>query len=125
MHHSHTSSWDKTWERCAQYIEAALGYAHDSHSLADVRQSVDEGTAQFFPFEKSAIVTEIVDYPNRSVCRIWLAGGDMDELLEGEKIVSDWAKSLGCHGMEIIGRKGWQKVLKEYEPTSIVLVKEL
>lgn len=121
----HTSLLDKNWERCSEYIEAALKYAHDSHSLADVRQSVEEGTAQFFPFEKSAIVTEIVDYPNRSVCRIWLAGGDMGELLEGEKIVSDWAKSLGCHGMEIIGRKGWQKVLKEYEPTSIVLVKEL
>lgn len=120
-----TSSLDKTWERCAPYIQAALKYAHDSHKLADVRQSIEQGTAQFFPLEKSAIVTEIVDYPNRAVCRIWLAGGDMDELVEGEKMITEWAKSHGCDGIEIIGRKGWQKILKDYTPTSIVLIKEL
>ncbi len=117
-------SLDKTWDRLKHHIEAALKYAHDSHSVQDVWHAIQEGTAQFFPFEKSVIVTEIIDYPNKAVCRIWLAGGDMKELLYGEQVVADWAKSLGCAGIEIIGRKGWEKVLKDYDPASIVLIKE-
>ena len=79
----------------------------------------------FFPFEKSAMITEIVDYPNKSVCRIWLAGGDLEELVEAEKKICDWARRHGCDGIEIIGRHGWKKVLKDYLPTSTVLVKDL
>ena len=116
---------DNDWARCEKYIEAALKYAHDSHQLGDVRKSVEQGTAQFFPFEKSAMITEIVDYPNKSVCRIWLAGGDLEELVEAEKKICDWARRHGCDGIEIIGRHGWKKVLKDYLPTSTVLVKDL
>jgi hypothetical protein len=119
------SSLDKEWERCKGYILDALAYANHSHSLDDVKQSVEAGTAQFMPLDKSAIVTEIVDYPKKSVCRIWLAGGDMDELIQAEKHIARWAKSIGCHGLEIIGRKGWQRVLTDYTPQSVVLTKEL
>ena len=116
---------DNEWERCQGYILDALAYANHSHSIDDVKQAVMTGTAQFMPLEKSAIVTEVVDYPKQSVCRIWLAGGDMDELLEAEKQIAVWARSIGCTGMEIIGRKGWQRVLTEYTPQSVVLTKEL
>ena len=36
-----------------------------------------------------------------------------------------WAFSNSAIVTEIIGRKGWEKVLKGYEPTAIVLVKEI
>ena len=122
--HSPTSSLAKEWGRCAPYIQAALRYAKFSHTVDDVWHAVQSQKAQFFPLEKSAIVTEIVDYPQRSACRIWLAGGDMDELVEAEKKVAAWAKSIGCDGMEIIGRKGWERMLKDYEAASTVLIKD-
>jgi len=124
MPHSHTSLLAE-WERCTPYIEAALDYANNSHNIGDVRRAIEIGNAQFFPLENSAIVTEIVDYPKKSVCRIWLAGGDLDELIHAEKHIARWAKQIGCHGMEIIGRKGWQRKLSDYRDTSVVLVKEL
>lgn len=124
MPHSHTSL-SAEWERCTPYIEAALDYANHSHNIGDVRRAIEIGNAQFFPLENSAIVTEIVDYPKKSVCRIWLAGGDLDELIHAEKHIARWAKQIGCHGMEIIGRKGWQRKLSDYRDTSVVLVKEL
>ncbi len=119
-----SSSADE-FERCADYIQAALVYAGHSHTLQDVWQAITNKQAAFFPLEKSAIVVEIVDYPQRATCRIWLAGGDMEELIEAEKNVCDWAKELGCDSMEIIGRKGWERQLKDYKPTATILVKDL
>lgn len=119
------SSLADEFERCADYIEAALEYAGYSHTLTDVWHAVRDNKAAFFPYEKSAIVVEIVDYPQRSTCRIWLAGGDMDELLQAEKEVCKWAVERGCSSMEIIGRKGWERVLSEYKPSAVVLTKDL
>ena len=124
MQISPTSSLDEL-ERLAHHIEAALAYSGDTHSLLHVVDAIKDGSAQFFPLENSVIVTEIVDYPKRAVCRIWLAGGEMDELIEAEKSIVEWAKSHGCDGMEIIGRKGWERQLKDYKPASTVLIKEI
>jgi hypothetical protein len=124
MHVLPTSSLDEL-ERLAHHIEAALAYSGDTHSLLHVVDAIKDGSAQFFPLENSVIVTEIVDYPKRAVCRIWLAGGDMDELIEAEKSIVEWARSHGCDGMEIIGRKGWERQLKDYKPASTVLIKEI
>jgi hypothetical protein len=113
------------WERCGRYIQDALGYAGGTHTIDDIYQAVSSGKAQFFPLEKSAIITEIVDYPQRAVCRIWLAGGELEELMQAEKSIAVWAKSIGCDGIEIIGRKGWQRQLKDYTATSVVLAKDI
>jgi hypothetical protein len=61
------------------------------------------------------------------VCRIWLAGGDMAELTtEMLPQVEAWAKANGCTRMEIVGRKGWKRVLPEYsEPPQTVLQKNI
>lgn len=119
-----SSSADE-FERCADYIVAALEYAGHSHTLQDVWQAVTNKQAAFFPLEKSAIVVEIVDYPQRATCRIWLAGGDMEELIEAEKDICIWARERGCDSMEIIGRKGWERQLKDYNAASTVLIKEI
>ena len=121
---SHTSLLDD-WERCKGFIEPALEYAGHSHTIDDVWDAIDNKYAAFFPFEKSAIVVEIVKYPQAKSCRIWLAGGDMDELMEAEKKVAKWAKSEGCDGMEIICRHGWKRQLKDYNAVATVLAKDL
>ena len=113
------------FERLAHHIENALAYGGGTHTLTQVLDAIIAGKAQFFSMENSAIVTEIVDYPQKSTCRIWLAGGNMDELMEAEKQICQWAREQGCSGMEVVGRKGWERQLKEYTPASIILTKEL
>ena len=92
--------------------------------MDDVAQAVWSGKAQFFPLQKSAIITEIVDYPQKAMCRIWLAGGDLDELMDAEKYIAYWAKTHGCAGMEIVGRRGWSRQLKDYRQSAVVLMKD-
>ena len=118
------SSSGEHWERCKHYIHDALEYAGGSHTIQDVAVAIAEGKAQFFPLSRSAIVTEIVDYPQKAMCRIWLAGGDLEELLEAEVALSAWAKTQGCDGMEIIGRRGWSRKLENYRQSAVVLMRD-
>ena len=110
--------------RCRKWIVDALRYAHNSHTYEQVIDIVKRGDAQLWALKDSAIVTEIIDYPQRRTLRFWLAGGNLKTLLEVEPKIRKWSILYRCRAVEIIGRKGWEKVLKDYEPTAIVLVKE-
>ena len=98
----------------------------DTHSLDDVKAAVAKGEAQLWCGEQSALVTELMVYPRKKVCRIWMAGGLLWEL-QGEMLpaVEEWAKSKGCTSVEIIGRRGWGRVLEGYRQPHTVLMKEI
>ena len=98
----------------------------DTHSLDDVKAAVAHGKAQLWCGEKSALVTELVVYPRKKVCRIWMAGGELGEL-QGEMLptVEKWAKAKGCAAVEIIGRRGWVRVLDDYREPHALLKKEI
>ena len=113
------------WDRCEPFIEAALTYAHGTHSTNDVLKLVIKGDAQFWPYFDAAIVTEIIRYPQKIVLRFWLAGGNLDTLIEAEPEIIKWSRRWGCEGVEIFGRKGWVRALEGYEPTSTIMVKDI
>lgn len=76
---------------------------------------------------EASFVTEVCDYPQMRVMRWVLAGGSNMEswlTLLTEK-VENWAKKNKCQRLEIVGRKGWTKVLRDYEPQAVYFVKEL
>lgn len=120
-----TTSFSDEFQRCLKWINDALEYAHNSHSAEDVFAMCQAGDAQFWPFADSVIITEIVNYPKRRVLRFWLAGGNLNTLLKVEPDIVNWSKQYNCNGVEINGRKGWERVLKSYKPSSITLVKEI
>ena len=108
------------------HILAALEHAGGTHTEHDILDLLRNDQAQFWPAENSAMITEIVGYPNGSHCRIWLAGGEYDELrgLERDRVIP-WARSRGCRRIELVGRKGWARRLKDYDEVAVVLAKEI
>ncbi|TQX87392.1 hypothetical protein EQW76_14900 [Rhizobium sp. rho-13.1] len=77
--------------------------------------------------EKSAAVTHNVVWDNRLVCQVYLAAGDLDEILNvGINTIEEWAKSKGCEGFVLMGRTGWKRVLeaRDFKFSSIVMFKE-
>lgn len=110
-----------------KYIEDALVYARGTHTLNDVLDGVLRGDFQFWPGDKSAVVTEIQIYPQKKVMHIFLAGGDLEELLEMEKSVRAFAETIGCNSMSISGRRGWVKIFERdgWEEVCTSIVKEL
>jgi len=75
----------------------------------------------------AAITIEYAHYPRHKMCRVvTLAGESMFEWIdEGLLMLEDWAKAQGCAYMDMYARRGWKKVLKEYEEDCVLLRKKL
>lgn len=113
--------------RCRPWLEAALERSGGTHTLDDVVQAIIKGEMQFWPAPKGCAVTEIVNYPRKKVLHIFLAGGEMEQIIDMDDSAVEFAKMNGCTGMSIAGRKGWKRVLKDkgYEEAFTVLGKDI
>ena len=113
--------------RCKEWIEGALQYSGGTHTFEDVFHGVLEGKFQLWPNDEACAVTEIVVYPRRKVLHVFLAGGNMDKIVDMQKSAEEWGKAEGCTAMTIAGRKGWSRVLADhgYREQFVTLAKEL
>lgn len=113
--------------RCRPWIEAALEHSGGTHTFDDIVGAVYAGQMQFWPAESACAVTEIVNFPRRKVLHIFLAGGEMQEIVDMDGPAADFAKANGCTAMTIAGRRGWKKILAEkgYEESYTALIKEI
>lgn len=121
-------AWMVEFARCEPYIRAALKYDGDTHDLEDVMLSVASGDRQFWPGQKSAIVTEVVRYPKKTVLHFFLAGGELQELEAMVPPIEEWAREQGCSRITLAGRRGWARTFMReagYSPQWAVLAKEL
>jgi len=100
-------------ERCQPWIQAALDRSGGTHLFEDIVQAVMEGKMQFWPANDACAITEIIVFPRKKVLHVFLAGGKLETIVDMNESAVAWAKSLGCDGMSIAGRKGWVKVLKK------------
>jgi hypothetical protein len=85
---------------------------------------VEDGKAQLHVGERCAVVTQIMEFPAGRQLHYWLAGGDLNELREIEKRVSEDAKNNGCIQASIVGRRGWGKTLG-YKEMATVMTRNL
>ena len=76
---------------------------------------------------ESAVITEIAEYPKAKVLRYVLAGGTNLEnwLEEIQEVIEKFAKKNHCTQLEVAGRKGWLKKLKDFKEKAILLSKDL
>jgi hypothetical protein len=94
-----------------------------------VERQIAEGRLHFWPGERCACVTEIIEYPRLKALSVFAAGGDdLGELLHKmAPSVIAWAKDLGCTRVIGGGRKGWARVLQKigYDHAMFICVKEI
>ena len=114
--------FDTNWERCKPYLADTL---EGLWTLEAVEQEIREGRAVLWPMERSACVTQIHAHPKGRVLRLWLAGGDLQELLHFLPVADMYAAEQGCMAIEIEGRAGWEKVLTGYSKRRVILIKEI
>ncbi len=96
------------------WLEEALKYSGGTHDLVDIFQGIAERKYQFWPAEKGCLVTEILQFPKKKVCHVFLGAGEMNQLKDMHESVIFWAKKLNCTELTISGRKGWVKALKSH-----------
>lgn len=93
-------------------IEDALCYSYDSHSFNDVVEMLLSGEAHMHELPNSVIIAEVQQTPNHKVYNIFIAAGNLHEVLEAQNMLIEISKELGCKFMSFSGRLGWAKVLK-------------
>lgn len=103
------------WERCKPWIEAALERTGGTHTIEDVERQIAEQKAVFLAGKSAALVCEILIYPQMRVFRIWLGGGDGEELKSWLPELSDLARAYGCSRLRIEGRHGWVRALRHMQ----------
>ena len=99
-------------ERCKPWIEAALKHSGGTHVFEDVEKGIRESRMQLWPAPRGCIVTEIVVYPRKKLLNLFLAGGELDQLLDMYDDMKAWAELQGCEAAELTGRLGWKRVLE-------------
>jgi len=120
-------SFAEDWERCSPWLAAALERAEGTHTLDDVRDLIERGQGQyqFWPGRRAAVVTEIIPYPRMWVLHFWLIGGDLEELMGMKPHIEAWGRAAGCTRARGTGRPGWERVLKDYRRSAVVLEREI
>ena len=116
------------WEnllRCQTWINEALAESGGTHDFIDIVDGVIAGQFQFWPTPNACIVTTIVTYPRKAALHVFLAGGDMQEILDMQDPIIAWAKRH--HGISLFmlaGRLGWTKVMREkgWKPGALMML---
>ena len=116
------------WLAVGAWLDAALAFAGRTHTLADVAALVDAGEARLWRGMSSALVTILEDDPGERRLLIWLAGGDLGELVRSLRPQAEaWARAHGCRRVLVVGRPGWERALapEGYAPLARIIAKEL
>lgn len=99
--------WFLVFDHCSDWIAAALEHAGDTHTLGDIADGIAQGRFILWPGTKSAVITEIIQYPQLKCLNYFLAGGNMEELKKMRPDIEMWAKHHGVTRVTLAGRKGW------------------
>ena len=119
------------WEEVSPLIEMARKHSEGELETDDFLEPLTHGDMQLWIATEdnnmhSAMVTQIVPYPQKQILRVILiAGSDFKRLYEFNDMIESFAIKTGCSAMELWGRKGWKKMLPDWESNYIVYTKEL
>lgn len=108
-------------------IQQALDHAAGSHTIDSVTDMVLDGRAVFWDLGDSFMITEVTDFPAQRHFHIFLAGGQLETLVNMHADVIKLAKALQCDKLTISGRPGWARALKSHgwEPYLVTLAKDI
>lgn len=125
-----TGPYKEGWsyiERHKEDLTKAIGPLQ-THTIDDVWLGVINGLYQMWVRPDSVVITELVAYPRCKSLRIFLAAGKLDEILDIEKDLCEYARAQGCRFIEHGGgRKGWQRIAErlDYHVACPLLVKRV
>lgn len=113
------------WAKWRPMLADAMDGSH--HRIEEVERGVFQHRLQFWPGEKAAMVTEIVDYSGAKAIQVMWMAGDIEDAIAMAPGISAFGRLMGCTEVLIEGRPGWQRVLKPhgFELWSVTLRKAL
>ena len=108
--------FDEAWPLLNSAAQTGDGIKYE-----EVKKGLETGEFMFFSRDNSAAVTASAG----DTLKIGLAGGKLKELLDIEKEITQYAIINGYKHLEILGRPGWEKSLKQYKKVAVLLRRTL
>ena len=110
------------WDEASSALDRSTGTAHGRYSLDHIAHEIMIGEQHLwivFDDDKkviSALTTKFVSYPGKRLLAGQFLGGERimrwrDSMLE---TLERWAVDNNCDGMEMTGRRGFERILKPH-----------
>lgn len=119
------------WEFVAPLVEKACQRSNGKLSPEWVFGRVANGLMQLWLGTKDGkiavlVLTEITQYDaTRALSIVAVTGKDRDGWIEHVETLKAYAKSIGCKTLEAWARPGWERILKDWKKTHVLLEIEL
>ena len=119
------------WEEVAPLLEKVKEHTEGEFETDDYLEPLTHGDmhhwiATQYSDVKAAMVTQFAIYPQKNILRIVsMAGDDFEEIRGFQDMIEAFAVRMGCSALEMWGRKGWKKLLPDWNDTYIVYTKDL
>ena len=109
-----------------ELIDRALAESYGQMNYHDVVEGIKKGEYQFWSSKNSCVITTIDIFPRIKQLTLIIGAGDLEEIDNVIRpVLEEWAKSIKCDTLLIMGRPGWQRALEGYRRTAVVLEKRL
>jgi|TARA_R100000687_G_C6321948_1_gene105460 hypothetical protein len=119
------------WDKVHPFLDRVQEHTEGELNSEDFLEPLTHGDMQLWIFTKdnevhSVMVTQIIDYPQKKILRvISLAGESFEEIKYFQENLEVFALKMECSALELWGRKGWKKLLPDWNDTYIVYTKDL
>ena len=121
------------WSLVQEYLITALEYGLGEYSIEDIKESCKSKDMQLwvkFDTEvRGAFITKIAKYPQKNLlCVILLGGKEFHKWRdEADALLNAFGKEHNCEYIELFGRKGWGRALKDidYKEITRLFAKEI
>ena len=119
------------WDQVEPLLARVTPHTEGELEADDYIEPLNEGKMQLWITSEdnkvhSAMITQIVPYPQKKVLRIIsLAGSEFSKIYSYLDMVESFALRTDCTALEMWGRKGWKKLLPEWKDSYIVFTKDL
>ena len=121
------------WSLVQEYLITALEYGLGEYSIGDIKNACKSKDMQLWVKMdrevKGAFITKIAKYPQKNLLCVILLGGDefQEWRDEADALLNAFGKENNCEYIELFGRKGWGRVLKDidYKEITRLFAKEI
>ena len=116
----------EVWAQVLPYVKRGCDVFND-HTITEIMKDCISRRSQLWVlYEGEKIFGVLVTAIYGELCNMELFSGDgIDRMLPHLQTLEKWAKDGGCKRIEVTGRKGWIKKMKDYNVKKITLVKEI
>lgn len=113
------------WTYAGPMIRVAIERT-DLSDFADVEKAVLAGEQLLWLAVSDRIEAAATTHLSRNVCTLTAcAGHERSRWMSLLAVIEKYAREEGCRAMRLYGRRGWERVLRDYRVEHIVMEKPL